>query len=525
MPTPLNLDKQQIQKLRDTADHIVSDLASTLKRYTTVSVERSVLRLFGLDGINAEKIPYPNLVVDHLEPVIGDGVAMYVGNAMLKYGYSLSQMAEKVDSGELNLMQQEFLPKVEIKDFLNEMAREATGRINDMVAQRDAYLEKYPSGEKPWKYVIVATGNIYDDAIQAKNAALRGADIIAVIRSTGQSLLDFIPYGPTTEGFGGTYATQENFRIMRRALDEVMDKTGRYIRLVNYASGLCMPEIVVMGAFERLDMMLNDSMYGILFRDINPVRTFIDQFFSRMIDGVSDIIINTGEDNYLTTSDAIENAHTVLASDFINEAFGLKAGLKPELLGLGHAFEMNPNKEDGFLLELAQAFMMREIFPEAPLKYMPPTKFMSGDIFKGYAMNTLFNLIGVWSQQGIQLLGMLTEAMHTPYMQDRYLGLENAAYVMNNARSINNVFNVKDNSIIKDRAVEVMDKTEEYLEMIREEGLFRAIELGCFADIKRSRHGGKGMDGVVQKSRRYYNPFVPIFAEKLGIEKEIKKWI
>jgi hypothetical protein len=33
---------------------------------------------------------------------------------------------------------------------------------------------------------------------------------------------------------------------------------------------------------ERLDMMLNDSMYGILFRDINPMqRTFVDQRFSR----------------------------------------------------------------------------------------------------------------------------------------------------------------------------------------------------------------------------------------------------
>lgn len=27
---------------------------------------------------------------------------------------------------------------------------------------------------------------------------------------------------------------------------------------------------------ERLDMLLNDSMYGILFRDINMRRTFVD---------------------------------------------------------------------------------------------------------------------------------------------------------------------------------------------------------------------------------------------------------
>ena len=55
---------------------------------------------------------------------------------------------------------------------------------------------------------------------QARAAAQAGADIIAVIRSTAQSLLDYVPHGATTEGYGGTYATQENFRIMREALDD-----------------------------------------------------------------------------------------------------------------------------------------------------------------------------------------------------------------------------------------------------------------------------------------------------------------
>ena len=59
--------------------------------------------------------------------------------------------------------------------------------------------------------------------------------------------------------------------------DALLDRS---VRLVNYCSGLCMPEIAAMGAFERLDMMLNDALYGILFRDINPVRTLVDQGFS-----------------------------------------------------------------------------------------------------------------------------------------------------------------------------------------------------------------------------------------------------
>ena len=36
-------------------------------------------------------------------------------------------------------------------------------------------------------------------------------DELARGTNTGQSLLDYVPYGPTIEGFGGTYATQENF--------------------------------------------------------------------------------------------------------------------------------------------------------------------------------------------------------------------------------------------------------------------------------------------------------------------------
>ena len=129
-----------------------------------------------------------------------------------------------------------------------------------------------------------------------------------MIRSTGQSLLDFVPEGATREGYAGTYATQENFRLMRAALDDVSKELGRYVRLTNYASGLCMPEIATLAGLERLDMMLNDSMYGILFRDINPIRTFVDQRFSRQVHARAGIIINTGEDNYLTTADAVDAA-------------------------------------------------------------------------------------------------------------------------------------------------------------------------------------------------------------------------
>jgi len=186
------------------------------------------------------------------------------------------------------------------------LANAGLDRIAAQRKVRDAYQQRLGCGVQPLRYVIVASGNIYEDVVQARVAARQGADIIAVIRSTGQSLLDYVPEGATTEGFGGTFATQDNFRLMRAALDEVGEELGRCIRLCNYASGLCMPEIACMGAFERLDMMLNDALYGILFRDINMRRTLCDQRVSRRLSALAGLVINTGEDNYLTTADAIE---------------------------------------------------------------------------------------------------------------------------------------------------------------------------------------------------------------------------
>jgi beta-lysine 5,6-aminomutase alpha subunit len=380
-------------------------------------------------------------------------------------------------------------------------------RIAARRTERAERLERLPQLPPPLLYVIVASGNIYEDRTAAVAAAQAGAQVIAVIRSTGQSLLDFVPYGPTTEGFGGTYATQANFAIVRAALDEVSERLGRYVMLTNYASGLCMPEIAVLAALERLDMLLNDSMYGILFRDINMQRTFVDQHFSRMLNAYAGIIINTGEDNYLTTADAVEQAPAVLASQFINEEFAHRAGLPDEQIGLGDAYEIDPDREDGFLFAVAQAQLAREIFPNAPLKYMPPTKHMTGDIFKGHLIDALFNLTSVMTNQQIHLCGMLTEAIHTPFLGDRALSLENARYIMNTARHFGDEIVVKPGGIVERRASDVLHACETLLERVCAMGLMGAIESALFADVSRSPQGGRGFDGVFEKAPGYWNPF------------------
>ncbi|BAK46630.1 hypothetical protein CXIVA_06630 [Clostridium sp. SY8519] len=513
----LGLNQELIDQARASAHNVAVDVQAFIDDHTTVTVERAVCRLLGIDGVNEVDVPLPNVVVDHLAErnALSTGAAFYLGNAMAELSLSPQQIAEKVDAGEVDLTKLPLHPEEEIRAAVQPVAEAMTERIAANVKKRNDYLDSFGDKEGPYLYLIVATGNIYEDITQAVAAAKQGADIIAVIRTTGQSLLDYVPYGATTEGFGGTYATQENFRLMREALDKVGEEQHRYIRLCNYCSGLCMPEIAAMGAMERLDVMLNDALYGILFRDINMQRTLIDQYFSRVINGYAGVIINTGEDNYLTTADAIEEAHTVLASQFLNEQFALEAGLPPQQQGLGHAFEMSPEVEDAFLLELAQAQMAREIFPDAPLKYMPPTKFMTGNIFRGHIQDALFNMVTIMTGQKIHLLGMMTEAIHTPFMSDRALAIENAQYIFRTMKDFGSEITFREGGIIQSRAQEVLRKAADLLAQIEQQGMFATLEKGTFADIRRPMDGGKGLDGVVVKDHAYFNPFIALMKKEV----------
>jgi beta-lysine 5,6-aminomutase alpha subunit len=249
-------------------------------------------------------------------------------------------------------------------------------------------------------------------------------------------------------------------------------------------------------------------MYGILFRDINPIRTFVDQRFSRQVHARAGIIINTGEDNYLTTADAIEAAHTVTTSQLLNEYFAKEAGLQDWQLGLGHAFEIDPAVPDSFRMELAHAMLARDLFPDAPLKWMPPTRHMTGDVFRGYLLDGFFNLVGALTGQGILLVGMMTEAVVTPWLSDRDLALQNVRYVMNAAGKLHEDFRPQPDGFIANRARQVLGESIDLLDRIisHQNGLLDAIADGTFGLMRRPSDAGRGLDGVARKSDAYYNP-------------------
>ena len=206
MESKLNLNRNLVDKARESAKHIAEDTQSFIDLHTTLTVERAVCRLLGIDGVNALEVPLPNVVVDHLfdKGLLSGGAAYYIGNAMAETGLDPQQIAEGIDNGEIDLSKVAPHSIDEIRAAIMPVAEATTDRIRGNVAKRKEYLNEFGDKEGPYLYVIVATGNIYEDITQAKAAAKQGADIIAVIRTTGQSLLDYVPYGATTEGFGGT---------------------------------------------------------------------------------------------------------------------------------------------------------------------------------------------------------------------------------------------------------------------------------------------------------------------------------
>ncbi len=547
----LDLDLGLVESCRQAAARIAADVAEQITGMTTLSVERTVARLFGVDGANDLGAPLPNVLVDHVRARggLGKGVAHWIANAMLQSEGMASrrtqsppaqnpptegppnqtppvwegaqQIAEAVEANALDLCALPLAPEAAIRERARtELARglgEIGARMDERRALRERLGERVGGPRSPLRYVLTATGNVYEDVVHGLAVAEAGGDIVAVIRSTAQSLLDYVPYGPTTEGYGGTFATQANFAIMRSALDEWSEQHGRYVRLSSFCSGLCMPEIAAMGAIEGLDNMVNDALYGILYRDINPIRGLLDQRVSRTVNGYFGVVINTGEDNYLRTADALEAAPSVTASQFINHQLARASGVPDEQIALGDAFEIDTPVTNGLLYEWAQAQLTRELFPDCPVKYMPPTRHMDGNLFRTHAADTLFNLVTVATDQGIQTIGVPTEGIFTPHIHDRVLGLQNVNYVFNAARDLGEEIEFKRGGIIQTRAQQVLRDAHLMLERIAEIGLFKAIEGGVFGDVSRHLEEGRGMEGIVATEEGYFNPVTELMRGALSV--------
>jgi beta-lysine 5,6-aminomutase alpha subunit len=104
------------------------------------------------------------------------------------------------------------------------------------------------------------------------------------------------------------------------------------------------------------------------------------------------------------------------------------------------------------------------------------------------------------------LVGMMTEAVVTPFLSDRDLALQNVRYVLNAAGGLTEDFHPPRDGFIQTRGRQVLAESVELLERIVADGLLDAIGDGTFGLMRRPADAGKGLDGVVRKAPDYDNP-------------------
>jgi beta-lysine 5,6-aminomutase alpha subunit len=146
---------------------------------------------------------------------------------------------------------------------------------------------------------------------------------------------------------------------------------------------------------------------------------------------------------------------------------------------------------------------------------MPPTRHMTGDVFRGYLLDGFFNLAGAMTDQDILLVGMMTEAVVTPWLSDRDLAVQNVKYVVNAAGRLAEDFVPKPGGFIASRANQVLGESVDLLDKIldHDNGLLDAIADGTFGLMKRPADAGRGLEGVAKKARDYYNPATTLLEE------------
>ena len=194
----LNLDRDVIDQCRELAESIVRPIQSYINRHSTVSIERTVLRLLGFDGAYELEagMPFPmaNLIVDKLErPVLANGVASVIAAIKNKYPrWEQAKIGEKIIRGEIDFKELEDLPQDQITKTLKPWVDSAIRHIDKMRYTRQDKIHDLGSGRSPLKYVIVATGNIYEDVKHALSAARLGADIISYFKSMAKEM--GVPY-------------------------------------------------------------------------------------------------------------------------------------------------------------------------------------------------------------------------------------------------------------------------------------------------------------------------------------------
>src|SRR5262245_17934117 len=98
MASKLGLSADTIANCRRLARQVADGVRRETEPFTTVSTERTVLRLLGVDGVDAEEVPVPNRLVEVLQACgkLGRGAAVWMGSALASGDRDVAEAASRL---------------------------------------------------------------------------------------------------------------------------------------------------------------------------------------------------------------------------------------------------------------------------------------------------------------------------------------------------------------------------------------------------------------------------------------------
>lgn len=369
----------------------------------------------------------------------------------------------------------------------------------------------------------IASGRFEDDLRRMRMAAWHGADHIMVIRTLGQSHIDGLMEG-TPEGTGGIPITRKQIRASRKALDIIEDEVGRPINYHSYVSGVAGPEIAVLFVEEGVNGAHQDPQYNVLYRGINPVRSFVDAAVAKKIMSSVDMLQIDGAHNANASAKmAWKVMPELLVQHAINSNFSVKAGMKKENIALSTVPPVvSPTPE--FKLNFIYALTLRELFKGFKFRAQMNTRYIESDLFDATRVHVLDTLISRLTSVDVQSTITPDEGRNVPWHVNSVRGIETAKHTLIALDGIKDILKVNDEYVrpkmreLKMRAILMM---EEILEI---GGYFEAVEQGFFVDngyyperngdgIARKKDGGIGAGSVVPRDEDYMAPVCEHFGK------------
>src|SRR5262244_2022841 len=99
---PLPIDGRIVDECRDLAAQIAQGVMAFIREHTTVSIERTVLRAYGVEGADPDGVPLVNTCVERVRKSgqLGRGIAYFRGHHLVRGAADPQEAAETIAYGQ-----------------------------------------------------------------------------------------------------------------------------------------------------------------------------------------------------------------------------------------------------------------------------------------------------------------------------------------------------------------------------------------------------------------------------------------